>query len=296
MPLFNHENYMKCRSMKVFLCSLFLTCSTLLPLQAARATAVEIAPAGEIINLKTGQRLTALQLLEQLSASSRLIVGEKHDNPYHHQIELWLTRQLAGQRPQGAVLLEMLSPDQQKKVDSVKTWLQGKPVVRAERISSLIAWQASWDWEMYGELAISLMQSPYPLWSANLSKAEVTAIYQQQTGTRGVYASQPAVIAKIEQVIREMHDGQIETAQLLSMVAIQQQRDRRMAERLLAAPAPALLIAGGYHAAKDMGVPVHMQDLASAEPTVLMLAEQGAEISHQHADYLWLTRPAPAMD
>ncbi len=41
------------------------------------------------------------------------------------------------------------------------------------------------------------------------------------------------------------------------MLAIQQQRDRRMAERLLAAPTPALLIAGGYHAAKSV-VPLHV--------------------------------------
>ncbi|MBY0443917.1 MAG: hypothetical protein K2Q15_01735, partial [Burkholderiales bacterium] len=58
----------------------------------------------------------------------------------------------------------------------------------------------------------------------------------------------------------------------------------------LAAPTPALLMAGGYHAAKDVGVPLHAQDLAPNQPvTVLMLAEQGAEIALAHADYVWLT-------
>lgn len=78
------------------------------------------------------------------------------------------------------------------------------------------------------------------------------------------------------------------------MVAIQQQRDRRMAQRLLAAPTPSLLIAGGYHASRLVGVPLHMQDLQPAvQPAVLMLVEQGSEVGKEQADYLWAT---PATD
>lgn len=63
-----------------------------------------------------------------------------------------------------------------------------------------------------------------------------------------------------------------------------------MAERLLAAPTPALLIAGGYHAAKSVGVPLHVRDLQpAAAPTVLMLAEPGVQVDANTADYLWIT-------
>lgn len=94
----------------------------------------------------------------------------------------------------------------------------------------------------------------------------------------------------LEETIRTSHGGKIEPQQLHAMLAIQQQRDRRMAERLLAAPTPALLIAGGYHAAKSVGVPLHVQDLQPAAlPTVLMLAEPGVQVDKQVADYLWIT-------
>jgi uncharacterized iron-regulated protein len=96
----------------------------------------------------------------------------------------------------------------------------------------------------------------------------------------------------LEDTIRISHGGKIDPQQLHAMLAIQQQRDRRMAERLLAAPRPALLIAGGYHASKWVGVPLHVQDLQpGAQPTVLMLAEQGAQVDGQMADYLWVTPP-----
>ena len=92
----------------------------------------------------------------------------------------------------------------------------------------------------------------------------------------------------LEETIRTSHGGQIEADQLQAMLAIQQQRDRRMAERLLAAPTPALLIAGGYHAAKS--VPLHVRDLQpAAAPTVLMLAEPGVQVDANTADYLWIT-------
>ncbi len=50
------------------------------------------------------------------------------------------------------------------------------------------------------------------------------------------------------------------------------------------------MIAGGYHAAKSVGVPLHVRDLQpAAVPTVLMLAEPGVQVDANTADYLWIT-------
>ena len=77
------------------------------------------------------------------------------------------------------------------------------------------------------------------------------------------------------------------------MLAIQQQRDRRMAESLLAAPTPALLIVGGYHANRALGVPLHVEDIAPmTELTVVMLAEEGVKVDKSNADFVWYTRKA----
>lgn len=42
---------------------------------------------GNITDLHSGATLTPEQLLTRLAQQPRVILGEKHDNPYHHQIE-----------------------------------------------------------------------------------------------------------------------------------------------------------------------------------------------------------------
>ncbi|KKZ19684.1 iron-regulated protein [Serratia marcescens] len=255
-----------------------------------KTPASDVASMGNITDLHSGVTLTPEQLLTRLAQQPRVIVGEKHDNPYHHQIEQWLVQQLPQRRPQGSVLMEMINPNQQAQVDKVKQWLQSDPTVRDGRVAELIAWQPGWKWELYGGVTMAAMRAPYPLWSANLDRSEIAAFYQQPQFPAGQLSSQPAVRKALEETIRTSHGGQIEAAQLHAMLAIQQQRDRRMAERLLAAPTPALLIAGGYHAAKSVGVPLHVRDLQpAAAPTVLMLAEPGVQVDAHTADYLWIT-------
>jgi uncharacterized iron-regulated protein len=245
---------------------------------------------GKITDLRSGESLSPEQLLSRLAAQPRVIVGEKHDNPYHHQIELWLVENLPQRRPQGSVLMEMINPSQQAKVSQVKQWLQGNPRVRDSRVAELIDWQPGWKWSLYGDLTMAAMRAPYPLWSANLDRDEIMAFYQQPVFPQGQLSVRPAVQKALEETIRTSHGGKIEPQQLHAMLAIQQQRDRRMAERLLAAPTPTLLIAGGYHASKSVGVPLHVQDLQpTALPTVLMLAEPGVQVDKQVADYLWVT-------
>ncbi len=66
----------------------------------------QLTASDQIIDLATGKSLTPQQLVEQLAQSPRVIVGEKHDNHYHHQIEQWLVQEMPKIRPQGAVLLK----------------------------------------------------------------------------------------------------------------------------------------------------------------------------------------------
>ena len=276
----------------ILLAALALGACSQTPISPPKNTLIEL---GKITDLRSGESLTPDQLLARLSVEQRVVVGEKHDNPYHHQIELWLVQQLPLRRPQGSVLMEMINPNQQAKVDQVKHWLQSNPTVRDSRVAELIDWQPGWKWSLYGDVAMAAMRAPYPLWSANLDRSEIMAFYENPQFPAGARSADPAVRNAISDTIRTSHQQNIGAEQLHAMLAIQQQRDRRMAERLLAAPAPALLIAGGYHAGRSIGVPVHVKDLdAAASVTVLLLAETGVTVDKSQADFVWIT-PAAAI-
>lgn len=247
---------------------------------------------GEILDLRSGQTLTAQELLARLAEPSRLIVGEQHDNRDHHQLQLWLLQALGERRPQGSLLLEMLTPAQQQRVDDVR---HTSPL--PTDLSGALAWQPGWDWNLYGPIVRFALTQPYPLLAANLDTPEVRTVYAKPPTLSGARSNAPTVRNELLAQISDSHCGLLPESQMPAMLAVQQQRDRRIAERLRAAPMPSLLFTGAFHARKDVGVPIHVLDLGEPKaPTVLMLAEQGAEITSAMADYVWYTPTTPPQD
>ncbi|WP_371230878.1 ChaN family lipoprotein [Pseudomonas sp. QE6] len=253
------------------------------------------AELGVIRDLRSGERLTPQQLLDRLATAPRVVVGEQHDNPDHHALELWLARALAERRPSGSVLMEMINPNQQSRVAAVQA-----AAARDEMPTDLLgalAWQPGWDWSLYGPLVTWSVKQPAPLLSANLDRGEIMRIYAEQPVLEGGRSATDAVRNSLLDDIRESHCGLLPENQLPAMLAVQQQRDRRMAERLKAAPGPALMIAGGFHARRDLGVPLHLEDLGAGQGLqVLMLAEVGKTVAPAQADYVWYTPALPPTD
>uniref|UniRef100_A0A1I7YRC3 Cofac_haem_bdg domain-containing protein n=1 Tax=Steinernema glaseri TaxID=37863 RepID=A0A1I7YRC3_9BILA len=146
------------------------------------------AELGQIRELSTGRLLTPEQLARRLAAAPRVLVGEQHDNPDHHALQLWLLRALEQQRPQGSLLLEMLEPAQQARVDALKQ----QPTLPVDLVSAL-HWQSGWDWALYGPIVRHALGRPYPLLAANLDRAEVRDIYRQVPKLEGQHATTAAV-------------------------------------------------------------------------------------------------------
>ncbi|WP_339546102.1 ChaN family lipoprotein [Pseudomonas sp. RA_35y_Pfl2_P32] len=273
--------------------SLILLCLLLAGCQSAVLTGVG-QPAGEIVDLRSGQVLTVQALVERLAGAPRVVVGEQHDNPDHHQVQLWLLQALAQRRAQGSLLLEMLTAQQQAAVDRLRA---SSPGQWPADVPAALAWQQGWDWSLYGPIVRYALVQPYPLLAANLDGPEVRRLYKEAPALSGGRSNADSVKAPLLAQIAQSHCGLLPESQMPAMLAVQQHRDRRMAERLMAAPMPAILFAGGYHARLDLGVPVHLEDLGVRPPAaVLMLAEKGSAVSAVSADYVWYTAVRPAQD
>ncbi|WP_277759315.1 ChaN family lipoprotein [Pseudomonas sp. A34-9] len=247
---------------------------------------------GEIRDLRSAEVLTAQELVNRLAVAERVIIGEQHDNADHHAAQLWILQSLGEQRPQGSLLLEMLTPDQQAKIDAVR-----QSASPPTDLPAALAWQDGWDWNLYGPIVRFALAQPYPLLAANLENSEIRAFYRNPPVLGGARSNAESVKQMLLEQIGDSHCGLLPESQMPAMLAVQQQRDRRMAERLLAAAKPSVLFAGAWHARKDVGVPLHVVDLGATEaPTVLMLAEQGGEVTAGMADYVWYTPATPKQD
>ena len=250
------------------------------------------AELGQIRDLANGQSLTPAQLVQRLAQASRVLVGEKHDSPDHHALQLWLMQALQRQRPQGSLLLEMLEPGQQARVDAIEAQ-QSLPADLPEAL----AWEQGWTWAFYGPLVEEALRQPYPLLAANLEPGRIRQIYRQPPRLAGARSTAPEVRQALLEQVRVSHCAMLPESQMPAMLAVQQQRDRHMASALLQAPEPAMLLAGSFHARKDLGVPLHLADLgAKGETLVLMLAEAGEIVTAGMADYVWYTAATPVQD
>ncbi|OOE15040.1 iron(III) ABC transporter [Stutzerimonas degradans] len=286
--------------MRIFVLPLLLlllsACQTLPPLPEWQSPEGRgHADLGAIVDLRSGERLSAAQLVQQLAEADYVLVGERHDNPDHHALQLWLLQALAERRSQGSLLLEMLTPEQQPAVARTQTQLRrGEPV---EDLPTTLAWSPGWPWRLYGSLVSYALAQPFSLMPANLTRAEIGQIYREVPHLPDGESTRAEVAEALRAQIVDSHCGMLPDSQVPAMLAVQQQRDRRMAARLLAAPKPTMLIAGGFHARRDLGAPLHLRDLGgSGSVQVLMLAEVGERVAAQQANFVWYTPAQPAKD
>ncbi|WP_339651503.1 ChaN family lipoprotein [Halopseudomonas pelagia] len=279
--------------MKVLFATVLMTLSSLL---AAAPLPDWVSPReldhprlGQVLDTGNGEWLQAAELLERLVSEPYVLVGEKHDNPDHHRLQLWLLKQLQARRPQAALALEMLDTGQQAAVDE----LQKQSLPDASVLQQRLHWAEGWDWALYGPLVRWGLATPDRLLAANLTREDMRALYAEPVPLATVYDQRAR--EQLAEMMRDAHCNQLPEAQVPAMLAIQQGRDQRMSAVLAAAPTPVLLLAGSFHVRKDLGVPLHWS--AEIAPVVLMLVEAGADLPGAgEADYVWVTAATAEQD
>ena len=259
---------------------------------------------GQIYDINNQQPISEQELISRLQKTALVLIGEKHDNQDHHQLEARLVKALTSGDTKPAVVFEMLNLPQQPQLDKLSA---------QDSLSSMKAqlkWNPkSWDWSDYGPLFQLTRQQMAPLIAGNISREKIRAIYKKQDGA--LNEARFNTLSEISQPVREQihdeiyrnHCELMPRERLSPMVDIQLARDASMATAMLQnrTDSGAVLIAGGFHVRKDLSVPLHLNLLATDKSdqnsqAVLLLAEveEGKQqladySSSQHADYLWLT-------
>jgi uncharacterized iron-regulated protein len=159
----------------------------------------------------------------------------------------------------------------------------------AQQVRDALHWNDSgWPWARYAPVVMAAVSRGIPVLGANLPNS---AMRPSMGDTRfDDHLSGPA-LARQRDAIRIGHCDLLPEDRLMPMVRVQLARDASMAGAIKDALVPGktvLLIAGGGHVLRDVGVPTHLPAALKAR-SVLAVAGSVREDAAGQADWIWET-------
>lgn len=268
---------------------------------------------GTIWSARESRAISRVELLEVLSRSPVVLLGEIHDNPDHHRLRASLIGELANRRRASgqtgpAVVFEHIRADQQHVVDRA---LHSRRTIGAQALLQRLEWDRS-GWppaSMFAPLFDEILSSELPVLGGNtpgravreVARQGFSALPQEERSRLAldVQLEAPlntALIAEIE----ANHCGLVPESAFPPMALAQQYRDAHLAHVLLGAMdahGAAVLVAGNGHVRSDRGVPWHLRRrVPEARSVVVAFLEVDGGVADA-ADYV-MRDPAgqPAVD
>ncbi len=115
------------------------------PVQVVR----DATPPDKIIDTETGEEITIADLISLLVRNKVIYLGEVHDDPLHHQMQMQIIRGLFVQDPSLAIGLEMVQQPFQSVLDQ---WTDGQ--LDEQNLRRGIEWDTRWGFDFANYRAI----------------------------------------------------------------------------------------------------------------------------------------------
>lgn len=232
-----------------------------------------------------------------------VILGEVHDNPFHHQNQARIVKAL---QPD-ALVFEMIPQEREDIVNELRA--EGAP---PETIAEALDWEES-GWPPFEQYSQILEAAPDArIFGGGQPAAEVRrAMVEGAAGPFGpdaaIYGlSEPLTadeLARREQQMAEAHCGAVPEELLAGMVEAQRFRDAGLADaalwaRTMTGGGQVVVITGNGHADLDLGIP---KKLRFAEPDVKLVSLGQVEVERDQEtaaryDHVLVTEPAKRED
>lgn len=262
--------------------------------------------AGTLWDTRSGARTEERRLVEEAAAARWVLIGEKHDNATHHQLQAQIVDALGSSGRQPAVVWEMAEPEHASALAAARP-------ENAAALGEALAWEGrGWPaWPEYQPIAEAALRHGLPMHPGKPATALVRSVSRgeplseelaQRLAWQQPYP--PGIEAGLLEELRESHCGALPEAALEGMLRVQRLWDAWMADSLMAAGPGAgdsdggVLIAGSGHVREDRAVPWQLRQRGAGESLTVALVEvvSGLEAAGDYAafdvalfDYVWFT-------
>ena len=213
--------------------------------------------AGRLWDVTAQRFIDEAEFLRRAAQAEALLLGETHDNPEHHRLQVAIlqARLAAGARP--ALLMEQFDIDQQAAIDEArKTGKDLAPLMRG------------WDWALYQPLVALAGSAQIPLQAANLPRSATRPVVREGYATLAAGEAQRLALEAVwdearqkymVDLIEASHCGQITPKIRDGLVRAQRLRDATLADAALTRlDSGVVFILGRGHARRDVGVPLYL--------------------------------------
>ena len=151
---------------------------------------------GDLYHLPTGVKVTAEQMSNAITDARIVYVGETHDNPAAHRLQLQVLQAMAKEHAGNLSLgMEMFNPTQQEALDR---WVAGE--LDEKTFLKEVRWFSGWsmDFAYYKEILHFAREAGVPVIGLNATKEMVKKSVQaaSKNSTKKPEASSPGLISK----------------------------------------------------------------------------------------------------
>lgn len=277
----------------------------------SRITLADHPLAGKVWDVAAARFVEPAEAERRIAAADIALLGETHDNPEHHAVQLRLLRRAveAGRKP--ALVMEQIDTEWQPAVDAA----QAEKGADAAAIAAAGKVSPGWHWREYADIVALALERRLKVIAANLSRTRTRPIAAEGLAVLG--AGEPERLglepgwpaarrAAMRRVLVDGHCGD-DSPIIDKLIDVQRARDAVMADTILKAGNDGVVaIIGRGHARADLGVPLYLAGRSGGRSVVslgLVEVEQGraapadyAETTPGTHDFVWFTPRAERAD
>ncbi len=259
---------------------------------------------GRILDVKARKAISFQKLIEDLSSKDVIFLGEVHDNPEHHLIQVQILQAINARCGPTDVAMEAF---QRPRQDALDRYLEDK--ISEETFLQTVDWKRSWgyDYHLYRPLLLWAKGSHSRILAVNAPIDAVRKVARQ--GLSSLTPDERNAIAEeidlthqahrdyLRQVYDRHRHGELESFDYFYQA--QCVWEDTMAENISAflkeGRSKLVVIAGNGHLVNKYGIPDRtLKRIPVAVATLLPFPIHGkTDIDGEVADYVWLTPEAP---
>ena len=270
------------------------------PVVARIPGATEVFHRNQIVDLVSEKAVPFDEMMNQASTGDVLFVGEIHDNPEHHLLQVQILQALLTRHPSAAMAMEFFQQDQQDILDRYTLANMSE-----EEFLEEIDWKKTWGfpYHFYRPLLLAAKQHGTRILALNAPRRVVKKVAREGLGAlseeeraqipHDMDLNNASHRAYVREVYERHEQGDLRSFEFFyqAQVVWEETMARNIAEFMRTHDQNVIVFSGNGHIVRKFGIPDRVQRRLPVSVMTIMpfSLRETVNLERDMADFLWLT-------